>query len=100
MHLITDYRKFPEVASLKLLDAILPHPTIEKLLPDKRGKTYRIPGEFIVNIINSIEPRWLDKVMMACLQKRKVQNEANKLTKTVKVDSRVAELLFSRPYLS
>ena len=40
------------------------------MLPDKRGKTYRVPGEFIVNVINTCEAQWLDNVLMDAVRKR------------------------------
>ena len=47
--------KLRELSAMNLLATVLPHGKIEKYLPDKTSKHYRVPSDFILTIINTIE---------------------------------------------
>ena len=70
MKLMSDYKRYPEASPLKILAAVLPHQHIEKLLPDKTGKKLRCDSTYIVNVVNTIEKKFVDRVMMDCIRKR------------------------------
>ena len=52
-----------ELSAKNILAQVLPHPTIEKYLPDKTIKAYRVPSEFIFTIIKTVENGYIQSLI-------------------------------------
>ena len=83
-----------------ILKAVLPHSAIEKHLPEKRGKHYRINQDFVLAIVAKLEPSYFKLLTDQAHDVRyKAENSAAKTEKLV-MKKELYEALFARPFVS
>ena len=69
-----------------ILKKVLPNETLEKYLPDKRAGKYLLNQEFVLRMVNKLEPNYFAKLPSASFAARQVNfsTEAKKATMQIK----------------
>lgn len=92
--------KNKELSSSKVLAAVLPHSEIEKYLPDKRGKAYTVVEDFVLRIVNKLEPEFFTKTIVDSQSLRNTVKTFADKTGTIKMQKSVYDLLMTKPLVS
>ena len=68
--------------------------------PDKTTKVYRILNRFLINVINLIEPMYVDNLVMEAMRKRNIDESNGKTKKSLQIDADLAKALFAYPMVN
>ena len=69
-------------------------------LPDKMGKHYRLPRDFLLTIINTVELGYLNQMKKDQTTKRMCEVDAKRPAQHIELDAKLAEALFAHDHLS
>ena len=83
-----------------MLKRILPNPALEKCLPNKGAKTYRVNASFLLAIISKLEPQYFNMLVDHATDVRcNVADDATKI-KEITIKKTLLDALFLRPFKS
>jgi len=92
--------KYRELTVSNILKAVLPHPEIEKYLPDKEAKTYAVDQPFVLRIVKKIEPEYFTKIVDAARNARHEKEALTDKKASITMSKAVYDLLMSIPFTS
>ena len=82
----TDLTRYPEMMPKKLLSAILPNDTVERYLPLKTSKSYKIPMEWLINVINTVDSEYIAHIRLEATRRRIVEVDPDKPEQHVMIE--------------
>ena len=77
--------QFKELRLKNILTKVSPNDKLEKYLPDKRGGRYLLNQEFVLRLLNKLEPEYFGKLTAASFAARQVNVSSEQKTATIKI---------------